>query len=122
MPHARHAGKAILEEAVTGSKLEGTEFEKEQIGQTQVPLLCPFGLVRLEVVLGDWIGSRSEDCGEKVGLVLLRLGCNSDDLAGFENRVTFGEDLKKPACDLSDRQRLWASPSPHIIFIAVNVF
>ena len=49
MPHARHAGKAILEEAVTGSKFEGTGFEKEQIGQTQVPLLCPFGLVKLEV-------------------------------------------------------------------------
>lgn len=129
MPHARHAGKAILEEALAGSKLDGTEFEKEQIGQTQVPLFCPFGLVKLEVVRcgrassGDWIGVRSGDCvDETFGPVVLGLGCNCDDLAGFENKVTLGEDLKKPACNLSDGQGVWASSCAHIVFIVVNLF
>lgn len=36
MPHARQGGSGVEAVAVAGSKLEGTGFEKEQIGQTHV--------------------------------------------------------------------------------------
>ena len=38
MPHARHGGRGVRAFAVVGSKLEGTGFEKEQMGHTQVAL------------------------------------------------------------------------------------
>lgn len=37
MPQARHGGSGNDSVAILGSKLEGTGFENEQIGQTQVP-------------------------------------------------------------------------------------
>jgi hypothetical protein len=42
IPHARHGGIGVRE-ASAGSKLEGTGFEKEQIGHTQVALCCGGG-------------------------------------------------------------------------------
>jgi hypothetical protein len=36
IPHARHGGSGVEAVAVAGSKLDGTGFEKEQIGHTQV--------------------------------------------------------------------------------------
>lgn len=38
MPQARHGGSGNASVAIVGSKFEGTGLEKEQIGQTQVPL------------------------------------------------------------------------------------
>ena len=38
MPHARHGGKGKDEVALAESKFDGTGLEKEQIGQTQVPV------------------------------------------------------------------------------------
>ncbi len=42
MPQARHGGIGVRE-ARAGSKLDGTGFEKEQIGQTQVALVSGGG-------------------------------------------------------------------------------
>lgn len=36
IPHARHGGSGVLAFAILGSKLEGTGFEKEQMGQIHV--------------------------------------------------------------------------------------
>jgi hypothetical protein len=36
MPHARHGGKGVREFAATGSKLDGTGLENEQMGQIHV--------------------------------------------------------------------------------------
>lgn len=36
MPHARQGGSGVAAVAVAGSKLDGTGFEKEQIGHTHV--------------------------------------------------------------------------------------
>lgn len=36
IPQARHGGRGVLSFAVLGSKLDGTGFEKEQIGHIQV--------------------------------------------------------------------------------------
>lgn len=38
IPHAKHGGNGVLAFAVPGSKLDGTGFEKEQIGHIQVAL------------------------------------------------------------------------------------
>jgi hypothetical protein len=38
MPHARHGGSGNASVAIVGSKFDGTGFENEQIGHTQVPL------------------------------------------------------------------------------------
>jgi hypothetical protein len=38
IPHARHGGKGKEEVALVESKFDGTGLEKEQIGQTQVPV------------------------------------------------------------------------------------
>ena len=37
IPQARHGGSGNASVAMVGSKLEGTGFENEHIGQTQVP-------------------------------------------------------------------------------------
>lgn len=38
IPHARHGGNGVRAFAVAGSKFDGTGFEKEHIGHTQVAL------------------------------------------------------------------------------------
>lgn len=38
IPHARHGGNGVLAFAMAGSKLDGTGFEKEQIGHIHVAL------------------------------------------------------------------------------------
>src|ERR1700742_4587241 len=38
MPQAKHGGSGNASVAIVGSKFEGTGLEKEQMGQTQVPL------------------------------------------------------------------------------------
>lgn len=43
IPHARHGGSGVRALAVAGSKLEGTGFENEHIGQTQVALVAAVG-------------------------------------------------------------------------------
>ena len=43
MPQARHGGNGVWALVALRSKLDGTGFEKEQIGQTQVALLAGIG-------------------------------------------------------------------------------
>jgi hypothetical protein len=38
IPHAKHGGRGVRALAAAGSKLEGTGFENEHIGQTHVAL------------------------------------------------------------------------------------
>jgi hypothetical protein len=50
IPHARQGGSGVKAVAVAGSKLEGTGFENEQMGQTHVALmLCCVGGTLVEV-------------------------------------------------------------------------
>jgi len=50
MPQARQGGRGKDSVAMVGSKLEGTGFEKEQIGHTQVPTTS-----------GDGVGDIADD-------------------------------------------------------------
>ncbi len=43
MPHVRHVGIGNADVAFPASKFEGTGFEKEQMGQTHVPVDCLAG-------------------------------------------------------------------------------
>jgi len=43
IPHARHGGSGVCAFAAEGSKLEGTGFENEHIGQTHVALTAAEG-------------------------------------------------------------------------------
>jgi hypothetical protein len=43
IPQAKHGGSGKASVAMVGSKFEGTGFEKEQIGQTQVPITAGVG-------------------------------------------------------------------------------
>lgn len=101
IPHARHGAKGVRSSEVYGSKLEGTGFEKEHIGQIHVPVLTGVGSSA-----GRWKGlARGE--GDDVALLdgWLKLDtarfCTEDRFAGFGKRVIFAEDLKKPACNIS---------------------
>lgn len=88
MPHARHGGIGVRD-AREGSKFEGTGFEKEHIGHTQVAL-CGGGV------------SAGLPCRGGVAVVGLRGAVGVDVprercFNGFGNRVTLAEDLRKPA-------------------------
>lgn len=52
IPHAKHGGNGVRAFAVAGSKFEGTGFEKEHIGQTQVAFAAGAGA-------GDGVTERS---------------------------------------------------------------
>ena len=43
IPHVRHGGIGNADVAFPASKLEGTGFEKEQMGHTHVPVDCLVG-------------------------------------------------------------------------------
>jgi len=87
MPHARHGGIGVRE-AIAGSKFEGTGFEKEHIGHTQVALCCGAGaglLCRGGVVAVGLPGI--------AGVGAPRASC----FKGLGKNVIFAEDLRKPA-------------------------
>jgi len=86
MPQARHGGIGVRD-ASAGSKLDGTGFEKEQMGHTQDALIegAGAGLFR-----------RSGDPDE--GLCASGADRPRDSwLAGLGNRVILGDGLRKPA-------------------------
>lgn len=86
MPQARHGGIGVRD-ASAGSKLDGTGFEKEQMGHTQDALIegAGAGLFR-----------RSGDPDE--GLCASGADRPRDSwLAGLGNKVILGDDLRKPA-------------------------
>lgn len=88
IPHAKQGGKGVRALAKAGSKLEGTGFENEHIGQTQVALegrvgrgaVCPS-----ETVAGVCCGCP--------GAAPPRASC----FVGLGQRVILGDDLRKPA-------------------------
>lgn len=90
MPHARHGGIGVRE-ATAGSKLDGTGFEKEQMGQTHVALAgagAGAGLPWRDGVDDEelWTGAETP-----------RVRC----LEGFGKSVILADDLRKPACPRS---------------------
>jgi hypothetical protein len=91
IPHARQGGMGVRD-ASAGSKLDGTGFEKEQIGHTQVALAGGVGaglLCRGGVDDGAPWGFEGTDAP--------RDNC----FRGFGYSVILGDDLRKPACHLS---------------------
>lgn len=64
MPHARHGGRGAFVLDVTGSKFDGTGFEKEQIGQIHVALVAGEGSG-----IGRWKGLSVRDNGDDVALL-----------------------------------------------------
>lgn len=100
IPHAKHGGKGVFALDVTGSKFEGTGFEKEQIGQIHVALLAGVGSEA-----GRWNGLSVRDNGDDVALLdgecrLVRARFETEDrFEGFGTRVILADDFKKPACN-----------------------
>jgi hypothetical protein len=87
MPHARHGGKGVRALAVEGSKLEGTGFEKEQMGHTHVALDegadAGAGLPRRSGVLGVLLVAAERPRDSR--------------LDGLGKSEILGEDFRKPA-------------------------
>jgi hypothetical protein len=88
IPHARHGGRGVRAFAVAGSKLDGTGFEKEHIGQTHVALAegvaAGAGLPRRSGVVGWFPAATGAP----------RVSC----FKGLGRRGILGEDFRKPAC------------------------
>lgn len=92
MPQAKHGGRGVWAVAVAGSKLDGTGFEKVQMGQIQVIFFA-----------GSTAGLSVRESGEAVALLegvlnaeILRL-CIVDFFGGLGTNVILGDDLRKPA-------------------------
>jgi hypothetical protein len=103
MPQVRHAGMGEFEVAVLASKLDGTGFEKEHIGQTHVPVDClsEYGAGRgvnglLERETGDDEDERYAR-GGAFGVVDAIRSDPRPFLDGLAYSVTFGDDLRNPA-------------------------
>ena len=86
MPHARQGGIGVRE-ARAGSKLDGTGFEKEQMGHTQVALAGGGAGAGLA-----WRGGVDE-AGRWAGAETPRVRCR----AGLGNRVILADEVRKPA-------------------------
>lgn len=71
IPQARHGGNGVRALAVAGSKLDGTGFEKEQIGQTHVALTdaagAGAGLPRLSGVMAALLVAPRDSCFAGLG-------------------------------------------------------
>lgn len=98
IPHAKHGAKTVRSLAVCGSKLDGTGFEKLQIGHIQVPLLLGGA-----AGVGRWNGLSDRE-GDEVELLerplrfdTARLCMIEERLRGLGIRVILAEDFKKPA-------------------------
>jgi len=98
MPQARHGGNGVRSLAVAGSKLEGTGFEKVQIGQTHVALLGGAGSGG-----GRWNGLSARWAGEAVALLeggvspVMFLFWIEVRFEGFGTSVILGDDFRNPA-------------------------
>jgi len=103
IPQARHGGSGVRAFAVVGSKLDGTGFEKEHIGQTQVAATDGGAG-------GTGLARRS---GAVARLEAARGGPRDARLEGFAYRVILGDDLRKPTCRSSARciNARWDIPS-----------
>lgn len=105
MPQAKQGGRLVDGVAVLGSKVGGTGFENEQMGQIQVAF-TGFGFG--DDLLGDAdCGSGEEDMAE--GWETDALAASLFDLpappfAGFGHSVIFGEDFRNPAYAEASKQ------------------
>ena len=90
IPHAWHGESGVCWFAVDGSKLEGTELEKPQIGHTQVALTSRAGA---GLDRGDDVADRTRaSLGDAfLGTGLLIAGAVRLD--GFGNSVILGDDF-----------------------------
>jgi hypothetical protein len=86
IPQAKHGGIGVRD-ASAGSKLDGTGFEKEQIGHTQDALIDGGGA---------GLFRRSGEPDEGLGAAGA-LNPRESWFAGLGKRVILGEDLRKPA-------------------------
>lgn len=99
IPQAKQGGRGVSSLAVAGSKLDGTGFGKLQIVQTQVADVEGAG-----VAVADRCAGAVDGAGEAVplpdGVDAPKVACDAreDRFATLGIKVTFGEDLKKPAC------------------------
>lgn len=100
MPHARQGGRGVDAVAVTGSKVGGTGFENEHMGQIQVAftgfndgegLFC--GTRSGEA---EFIDCRFEAC-DKDGLAPALFDLVGSFFLGFGYIVILGDDFRKPA-------------------------
>lgn len=110
MPHDRHGGICVCAFSDSGSKLDGTGFEKLQMGHTHVAAAVgggPRRAVPLPVPRGEpeLLRARPGPTPEADRV------CSEDRFAGLGKRVTFGDDLMKPACR-----------SRHLVSYAVPIF
>lgn len=99
MPHDRHGGSGVWALAVEGSKLEGTGFEKLQIVHTHVVALAGGGSTG-----GGRMGLSFRRPGDAVPLPGAKpgdRGPREDRLSAFGMRVTLADDLRNPACEIS---------------------
>lgn len=86
IPQARHGGIGVRD-ASAGSKLDGTGFEKEQMGHTQEALIDGGGA---------GLFRRSGEPDEGLGTAGA-LNPRESWFAGLGKRVILGEDLRNPA-------------------------
>lgn len=86
MPQAKHGARGVNSFAEIGSKLEGTGFEKVQIGQTHVASFAIFG---------GTVNRAGE--ADVVDAEILRWCCHDCLEGGFGIRVIFGDDFRNPA-------------------------
>lgn len=102
IPQAKHGGRGNTDVAFPASKLDGTGFEKEQIGQTQVPEDCLLGVGAVAGGKGLFVLDNGDEEDERaaresgVGLFTERRRDPSSTLRGLGNSVIFGEDLRNP--------------------------
>ena len=99
IPHARHGGKGVWAFAVVGSKLDGTGFGKLQMVHIQVAVLACVGATDGERIAVSTVGEGDAPVvPEGPGVVDAARGWRGPRLVGLGKSVTFGEDLRKPAC------------------------
>jgi hypothetical protein len=125
IPQAKQGGRLVDGVAVPGSKVGGTGFENEQMGQIQVAF-TGFGFG--DDLLGDAdCGSGEEDMAE--GWETDALAASPFDLpappfAGLGHSVIFGEDFRNPAyADASKQLHLQQFGAGHtyLVLHAVNL-
>jgi hypothetical protein len=99
IPHAWHGGRGVEELALAGSKLEGTELEKEQIVHIQVAFDSGILVVTREGPNGLFALETGDEEAPRAMAFLLSVCCMEPwpRFSNFGWNVIFGEDFKKPA-------------------------
>lgn len=104
MPQAKQGGSGVLLLATDGSKFDGTGFENEQIGHTQVASL-KVGLAASCALFVPKAAIPGESPADEAAGVLSPAGAN---FAALGMRATLGEDFKNLA-EISQRSTSFKS-------------